>query len=139
VGDGELNEGQCWEAFEFIANYALDNCIVFIDDNKKQLDGYTKDIMNPFSIEAKMSAFGFSTRRVNGQDVEAIDEAIQAAKAEKGVASCIVLDGVKGAGIPYFETLKDNHSVKFDQAAIDAAEKAVEELDAYIQKEGSNV
>jgi transketolase len=139
VGDGELNEGQCWEAFEFIANYALDNCIVFIDDNKKQLDGYTADVMNPFSIEAKMSAFGFETRRVDGRDVEAIDEAIQDAKTRKGVASCIVLDGVKGAGIPYFETLEDNHSVKFDQAAVDAAEKAVEELEAYIRKESSHV
>ena len=59
VGDGELNEGQCWEAFQYIANYKLNNCIVIIDDNKRQLDGYTKDVMNPFDIAEKMKAFGF--------------------------------------------------------------------------------
>lgn len=53
VGDGELNEGQCWEAFQYIANYKLNNCIVIIDDNKRQLDGYTKDVMNPFDIAEK--------------------------------------------------------------------------------------
>ena len=46
VGDGELNEGQCWEAFQYVAHYKLNNCIVIIDDNKRQLDGYTKDVMN---------------------------------------------------------------------------------------------
>lgn len=53
VGDGELNEGQCWEAFQYIAANRLNNCIVIIDDNKRQLDGYTKDVLNPFSIPDK--------------------------------------------------------------------------------------
>ncbi|MFV0393857.1 MAG: transketolase [Coprobacillaceae bacterium] len=66
VGDGELNEGQCFEAFQFIAHYQLDNCIVFIDDNKKQLDGTTKETMNPFSIVDKMKPFGFHVKEVKG-------------------------------------------------------------------------
>lgn len=72
MGDGELNEGQCWEAFQFIAHNRLNRCIVIIDDNKKQLDGYTADVMNPFDIAGKMRAFGFATQRVNGQDVVAL-------------------------------------------------------------------
>lgn len=76
VGDGELNEGQCWEAFMYIAQNKLNNCIVIIDDNKRQLDGYTKDIMNPFDLKVKMESFGFKTLRVDGGDVDAIDEAI---------------------------------------------------------------
>ena len=91
VGDGELNEGQCWEAFQYIAHYKLNHCVVIIDDNKKQLDGTTKEVMNPFSIENKMKAFGFYTQTVKGNDEEAIDEAINRAKNVKDQAVCIPL------------------------------------------------
>ena len=87
VGDGELNEGQCWEAFQYVANYKLNNCIVVIDDNKRQLDGFTKDVMNPFSIPDKMKAFGFDVQVVKGDDIEAIDAAIDRAKSSKGSGS----------------------------------------------------
>ena len=100
VGDGELNEGQCWEAFQYVAHYKLNNCIVIIDDNKRQLDGYTKDVMNPFSIPDKMKAFGFDVQVVKGNDIEAIDAAIEQAKAVKDQAVCIVLDTIKGQGVP---------------------------------------
>jgi len=79
IGDGELNEGQVWEAFQFAAHQKLDNLIVFIDENHKQLDGLTKDIINPFDIRLKMEAFGFNAMRVDGNDVEAIYNAIQKA------------------------------------------------------------
>ena len=95
VGDGELNEGQCWEAFQYIAHYKLNHCVVIIDDNKKQLDGTTKEVMNPFSIENKMKAFGFYTQTVKGNDEEAIDEAINRAKNVKDQAVCIILDSIK--------------------------------------------
>lgn len=124
-GDGELNEGQCWEAFMYIAAKQLDHLIVFIDDNKKQLDGYTADVLNPFDYVAKMSAFGFKSWKIDGQDVTAIDDAIQTAKAA-GTPCAIVLDTTKGAGVPYFEQLMDNHSVKFNNPeAITAAEDAI--------------
>ena len=58
----------------------MNRCIVIIDDNKKQLDGYTKDVLNPFDISQKMRAFGFCTQTVNGQDIEALDAAITEAK-----------------------------------------------------------
>lgn len=136
VGDGELNEGQCWEAFQYIANYKLNNCIVIIDDNKRQLDGYTKDIMNPFDISKKMESFGFFTQKVKGNDIEAIDDAINQAKEVKDKAVCIVLDTIKGQGVPYFENMFSNHSVKFNTDEInDAANEAKQALLEFISKE----
>ena len=134
VGDGELNEGQCWEAFQYIAHYKINHCVVIIDDNKKQLDGTTKEVMNPFSIENKMKAFGFYTQTVKGNDEEAIDEAINRAKNVKDQAVCIILDSIKGAGVPYFEQLDANHSVKFNNDTIKKATKdAIKELDEFIK------
>ena len=136
VGDGELNEGQCWEAFQYIANYKLNNCIVIIDDNKRQLDGYTKDIMNPFDISKKMEAFGFFTQKVKGNDIEAIDDAINQVKEVKDKAVCIVLDTIKGQGVPYFENMFSNHSVKFNTDEInDAANEAKQALLEFISME----
>lgn len=114
VGDGELNEGQCWEAFQYLAHFKLNNCIVIIDENKKQLDGTTKEILNPFNIEEKMRTFGFKTVKTKGDDIPAIDQAITECKAIKDQAVCIILDSVKGQGVPFFEEMAANHSVKFD-------------------------
>ncbi len=140
VGDGELNEGQCWEAFQFIAHYRLDNLVVIIDDNKKQLDGYTKDVMNPFDISMKMEAFGFYTMKVKGDDIAAIDLALDYLKTVKSTAKCIVLDTIKGQGIDYFEKLMDNHSVKFEsQKNHEAAIKALAQLEKIMWREEKNV
>ncbi|MBO0445980.1 transketolase [Enterococcus ureilyticus] len=128
VGDGELNEGQCWEAFQFAAHQKLDHLIVLIDDNKKQLDGYTTDICDPFDFVEKMRAFGFSSWRVDGSDVDAIKAAIVQAKQLKGKPTAIVLETVKGQGIPYFETLVDNHHVRPDEAGQKAIKEAITKL-----------
>lgn len=134
VGDGELNEGQCWEAFQYIAHFKLNHCIVIIDDNKKQLDGPTKDILDPFDIQQKMTAFGFYTEKVPGADMQAIDEAIERCKVIEDQAVCIVLDSVKGQGVPFFEELDANHSVKFTTDEINqAAEAAIKELTIKIE------
>ena len=134
VGDGELNEGQCWEAFQYIAHFKLNHCIVIIDDNKKQLDGPTKDILDPFDIQQKMIAIGFYTEKVPGADMQAIDEAIERCKAIEDQAVCIVLDSVKGQGVPFFEELDANHSVKFTTDEINqAAEAAIKELTIKIE------
>ncbi|MBQ1314713.1 MAG: transketolase [Erysipelotrichaceae bacterium] len=136
VGDGELNEGQCWEAFQFVAAKKLNNCIVIIDDNKRQLDGYTKDVLYPFDYVKKMEAFGFYTQKVKGDDIEAIAEAIEKAQANTESANCIVLDTIKGQGVKYFEELKSNHSVKFNNDEINkAADDAMADLKEFIAKE----
>lgn len=134
VGDGELNEGQCWEAFQFIAHYKLNHCIVIIDENKKQLDGTTEEVMNPFSIDEKMRAFGFRVETVKGNDEEAIDKAIDCVKAVDDQAVCIILDSIKGSGVSYYEQLDGNHSVKFNNdEIISANHEAIKQLDAIIE------
>lgn len=134
VGDGELNEGQCWEAFQYIAHYKLNHCVVIIDENKRQLDGTTKDVMNPFDLEEKMKAFGFHVQRVKGNDEEAIDAAIDQAKSITDQAVCIVLDSIKGAGVPYYEQMEGNHSVKFNNDEIlQINHKAIKDLEDLIE------
>lgn len=103
TGDGELQEGQNWEGAMFAANKKL-NIIVLVDNNKLQIDGATKDVMNVEDIEAKFKAFGFATQRVDGHDHKALDQAITKAKKQKG-AQCIVMDTIKGKGVSFYEAM----------------------------------
>lgn len=98
LGDGECDEGQVWEGVMMAAQQKLDNLIVFIDNNKEQLDGPLNQICDLGSLEEKFAAFNWYTQRVDGQDVRAIYDAIEAAKAHEGQPCAIVLDTVKGAG-----------------------------------------
>lgn len=105
LGDGELQEGQNWEGAMFAGSKALDNIIVFVDCNKLQIDGTTKEVCNVEDIAQKFASFGFATDRVNGHDHGAIDGAISRAKKQKGVPHCIVLDTVKGKGVSFYEQM----------------------------------
>ncbi|HWR23742.1 MAG TPA: transketolase [Feifaniaceae bacterium] len=110
-GDGELDEGQVWEAAAFAAARKIDNLVWFIDDNKKQLDGPTEAILPLGDIAAKFKAFGFDTQQIPGNDVEAIYEAIERTKAVPGKPHAIVLDTIKGAGVKAVEETLNNHSM----------------------------
>ena len=103
TGDGELQEGQNWEGAMFAANKGL-NIIVLVDNNKLQIDGATKDVMNVEDIEAKFAAFGFGTQRVDGHDHKELSKAISQAKRRKG-PQCIVMDTVKGKGVSFYEQM----------------------------------
>lgn len=131
LGDGELNEGQVWEAFQFAAHNHLTNLLIMIDENHKQLDGLTKDIMNPFDVRLKMEAFGFNAIRVKGDDEALILEAINQAFAS-GKPSCLVLDTIKGQGVPYFEEMFDNHHIRFANESEAALKAAIETLSAQV-------
>ena len=109
VGDGELNEGQCWEAAMFTAARRVRNLIWIIDDNKKQLDGATEEILPQFDIRAKFEAFGFEALRVKGNDINGIHHALTLPIGDKPRA--IVLDNVKGLGVKAVEEMEFNHSV----------------------------
>ncbi|WML41453.1 transketolase [Neobacillus sp. OS1-2] len=129
VGDGELNEGQCWEAFQFAAHHKLNHLFVFIDDNKKQLDGRTKDIIDPLDFEEKFAAFGFYTLKVDGSSLQQIYEAIEKGKAQTAGPVAIILDTVKGQGVPYLEEKADNHHIRPNQADEAAILDAIETLE----------
>lgn len=109
VGDGESNEGQVWEAAMFTAAKKITNLIWLVDDNKKQLDGYTKDVLPIFDLEAKFAAFGFDARRVDGNDIAQVYDALTAPIGDKPRA--IILDTVKGKGIREVEETMGNHSM----------------------------
>ncbi len=127
VGDGELNEGQCWEAIQFAAHNNLNNFTLLIDENKKQLDGTTKEICKAFDLAKKLESFGFDTRRVNGASIEEIDKAISV-ESEKS-PKCIVLDTIKGQGVEYFEKLKANHHIRFTEEMKEILKSEIEKLD----------
>ena len=128
IGDGEADEGEVWEAFHFACAHKLDNIIYFLDNNGYQLDGATADILNHGDITKKIQGFGLYTQEIDGNDVAAIDQAIQNAKAKKGVPSCIVLDTIKGKGATFAENSHSHSSQpkpeQWDEA-IAVAEKAL--------------
>ena len=119
VGDGELNEGQPWESFMFMSSKKLDNLTVFIDWNKKQLDGLVSDISDPLDFKRKFEAFGFYTQQVNGRDIKGILEAIRQTEKVKGVPHAIILDSIKGAGVKEVEETFSNHSMTVGQEVFD--------------------
>ncbi len=115
VGDGELNEGQVYEAIMFAKHHKLDNFVLMIDENKLQLDGFTRDICDQGDITRKIASFGLHTLCVNGHDEAAIKSAFDEARAIKGVPTCIVLDTIKAKGVEFLEGDSSNHHVRMDE------------------------
>lgn len=102
VGDGELQEGQIWEAVMLANHYGLSNLYVFVDYNKVQLSGATDEISRVLDLKAKFAAFGWNTEEIDGHDFEAIEGALTAVKAKKG-PSAIICHTVKGKGVSFME------------------------------------
>lgn len=111
VGDGESNEGQVWEAIAFAAAKKLDNLVLLLDWNKRQLDGWTENVYPMGDYVAKLEAFGFDTVKVDGGDVAAIAGALQRTRHGAGKPFAIILDTVKGAGIQDVAETAMNHSL----------------------------
>ncbi|MDE7215875.1 MAG: transketolase [Clostridia bacterium] len=101
LGDGESQEGQVWEALMYAGNTGLDNLVIFIDNNGMQIDGMTSDINSIEPLDEKSKAFNLHTQRINGNDIEAIENALNVALNTKGKCSLIVLDTVKGFGVDW--------------------------------------
>jgi len=127
LGDGEIQEGQVWEAALFAAQQKLDNLIAFVDYNKQQLDGYTKDINDLGDVRAKFESFGWHAQEVDGHNVKEIYEAIDKAKKVKGKPSAIVLHTVKGKGCCFAEGIVDNHHMTVNEQQINEALAILEE------------
>ena len=103
LGDGEIQEGQVWEAMMFAAHYNLDNFCAIIDNNGLQIDGAVADVMNPHPIDEKLKAFGFEATVVDGHDFEQLEAAFAQAKATKGKPFAIIMKTVKGKGVSFME------------------------------------
>jgi transketolase len=103
LGDGEIQEGQPWEAFMFAHHYKLDNFCVIIDNNGLQIDGNIADVLSPYPIVDKLQAFGFAVREIDGHDFDQMEAAFQEARQTKGVPFAIVMKTVKGKGVSFME------------------------------------
>ena len=111
LGDGELQEGQVWEAAMAAAHYKSDNLCALIDANRLQIDGFVEKVMNVGSIAAKFRAFGWHVIEIDGHDMAAIVEALDAAEAHQGAPTAIVAATVKGKGVHLFENKAAYHGV----------------------------
>ena len=111
VGDGEMDEGQCWESFLFASAKKLGNLVVLIDWNKRQLDGYLDEVLPTGDFVSKMEAFGFDTVKVDGGNVNEIADALERTRAGGDKPYAIVLDTVKGHGVDEVENTAMNHSM----------------------------
>lgn len=130
LGDGELNEGQCWEAFQFIAHHNLNNLTLFIDYNKQQLDGTLDEVIKPFDLKAKFSAFGFDVVSVKGDDIAAIYDVVAPVRAGEQRPRVVILDTIKGQGVAYIEQLPNSHHLRLTDEIKAEMLKSIETLEA---------
>lgn len=103
LGDGEIQEGQVWEALMFASHYKLDNLCVIIDNNGLQIDGNIKDVMSPYPIVDKLQAFGFEVDYINGHDFNQLEEAFLNTRKVKDKPYAIVMKTLKGKGVSFME------------------------------------
>lgn len=103
LGDGEIQEGQVWEACMLAAHYKLDNLCVIVDNNGLQIDGPVDKIMSPYPIDEKLKAFGFHVEVIDGHDYNQIEAALNTAKTVKGQPTAIVMKTTKGKGVSFME------------------------------------
>ena len=127
LGDGEIQEGQVWEACMFANHYHLDNLCVIIDNNGLQIDGDIAKVMSPYPIDAKLEAFGFDVQNIDGHDLDQIEAALNHAKTVKGKPSAIIMKSVKGKGVSFMENQAGWHGVAPNDAQY---EQAMAELNA---------
>ncbi|MDR3325502.1 MAG: transketolase [Spirochaetaceae bacterium] len=135
TGDGELDEGQVWEGALFAPQQGLFNLTWFVDANKKQLDGSVAEVLGLGDIAAKFRAFGWNALAVDGGDVGAIAGAVEEAHRERGAPTCIVLDTVKGAGLPMIEEIELNHHIVLEGKLLERCLAYIEKVICDIEKE----
>ena len=129
LGDGEIQEGQVWEACMAAAHYKLDNFVAIVDNNGLQIDGKVSDVMSPYPIVDKLVAFGFHTIAIDGHDFDQIEAAFNEAKTVKGQPTAIVMKTTKGKNVSFMEDKAAWHG----KAPNDAErEQALSELNAIL-------
>jgi len=131
LGDGELQEGEVWEAAMFAAHYKLDNLTAFVDFNGLQIDGDIRKVMNPLPIDEKFKAFGWNVINIDGHNYEEIYNAVLEAQKVKEKPTVIVAKTIKGKGVSFMENDPSWHGSPPKQ---EQYEKAIKELDDYLKK-----
>lgn len=134
LGDGEIEEGEVWEAAMFAANRGLDNLVAVVDYNGLQIDGTVEEVNSPYPIADKFKAFKWNVVEIDGHDFDAIESALKNARATKGVPTCIVMKTIKGKGVSYMENAvgwhgKAPNTEEYEQAMTEL-KAALAELEA---------
>ncbi len=129
LGDGEIEEGQVWEAAMFASHYQLDNLTAFLDFNGLQIDGDITAVMNPTPIDQKFEAFGWHVITIDAHDFDQIEAAVEEAKTVKGKPTLILAKSIKGKGVSFMENQAGWHGMAPNQ---EQYEQAISELDAYL-------
>ena len=132
LGDGEIEEGQVWEAAMFAGHRKLDNLVVIVDNNNLQIDGTVEEVCSPYPIDEKFKAFNFHVVTIDGHDFDEIRRALNEAKETKGMPTAIVMNTVKGKGVSFMENQVNWHGAAPNdeqyKAAMEDLEKAGEAL-----------
>lgn len=109
VGDGEIEEGQIWEAAMTSSKYKLDNLCLIVDNNNLQIDGTIEEVMSSYPIDEKFKSFGFNVINIDGHNYEQIIKAFESAKTCKGKPTAIIAKTIKGKGVPFMENKVEWH------------------------------
>ena len=131
LGDGEIGEGQVWEAAMFAAAKKLDNLLVIVDNNNLQIDGTVEEVNSPYPIPEKFAAFGFHVIEIDAHDLDQIADACAEAKTIKGKPTCIVQKSIKGKGVSFMENQCNWHGTAPNA---EQYENAMAELTACLQE-----
>lgn len=124
-GDGELQEGQIWEAAMTSSHYKLDNICVIVDNNNLQIDGKVNEVMSIYPLDEKFKSFGFEVITIDGHNMEEIIRAFNKAKEIKGKPTVIIAKTIKGKGVSYMENVASWHGKAPKE---DEYKQALEEL-----------
>ncbi|MBR0112539.1 MAG: transketolase [Clostridia bacterium] len=127
LGDGEIQEGQVWEAAMYASAKALDNLVAVVDNNNLQIDGTVTEVNSPYPIVEKFKAFGWNVIEIDAHSFDEIDAAFNSAREFKGKPTCIVAKSIKGKGVSYMENMVNWHGVAPNQ---EQYEQAMSELNA---------
>ena len=128
LGDGEIEEGECWEAFMFANHYKLDNLCFIIDNNDLQIDGRVGEVSSPYPIDEKFRAFGFEVFCCDGHDFAALEETFQKVLNVTGKPAAIIAKTVKGKGVSYMEDQVGWHGKAPNDAEYEQGMKELEEV-----------
>lgn len=135
MGDGEIEEGEVWEAAMFAAHYKLDNLTAFLDYNGLQIDGDITKVMNSLPIDKKFEAFNWHVIHIDAHDFEQIKAAVEEAKQTKGMPTLVLAKSVKGKGVSFMEGQAAWHGAAPND---EQYAQAISELDAYIENLGGD-
>ncbi len=136
LGDGEIEEGQVWEAAMFAGHRKLDNLCVMVDNNNLQIDGTLDEVCSPYPIDEKFKAFNFHVLNVDAHDFDALRAAFAEAKATKGMPTCIVLHSVKGKGVSFMENNAEWHGKAPSDEQFAVAMADLQAIEDALAKEG---